>query len=156
MVTNNSIYWFVFMTWFYKKKGPRKSSPSTFEPRRADTSTTKELTTTTTTTTTITTTATTTTAPTPATTTEAQLKGMFQVDSSVFFRDINCEFCLSRILPYFPMLVSVLVTGAVTSQDFSIIWFLRPYKPYTLTNLITRTALTIQATLEGYPPSTFF
>ena len=102
------------------KKGPGKSSPSTFEPKRADTSTTDELTTTTTTTaTTTTTTTTTTTAPTPATTTEAQLTGMFQVDSSAFLRDINCEFCLSRILPYFTMLVSVLVTG-VTSQDFLI------------------------------------
>ena len=58
------------------KKGPGTSSPSTFEPRRADTSTINELTTTTTTTTTITTT-TNTTAPIRATTTEAQLAGMF-------------------------------------------------------------------------------
>ena len=32
----------------------------------------------------------------------------------------NCGFCSNRILPYFPMLVSVSVTG-VTSQVFSII-----------------------------------
>ena len=43
---------------------------------------------------------------------------------------IHCEFYLSRVLPYFRMLVSQSVTG-VTSQFFPKIWLYRPGKPYT-------------------------
>ena len=41
-----------------------------------------------------------------------------------------CGFCSNRILLYFPLSVSQLVTG-VTSQLFSIIWWFIPCKPYT-------------------------
>ena len=61
----------------------------------------------------------------------------------------NWGFCSNRILRYFPMSVSQLVTG-VTSQVFWIIWLFRRCKPYALTNLITRTTLTTQATLKTW------
>ena len=49
-MTNYFIYWFGFIVYFgFITKGPRNSSPSTFEPRRAGT-VTEALTTTTTTT----------------------------------------------------------------------------------------------------------
>ena len=60
-----------------------------------------------------------------------------------------CGFCSNRILHYFPMSVSQLVTSVI-SQVFSIIWSFRPCKPYALTNLITRTTLTTQATLTTW------
>ena len=41
-------------------------------------------------------------------------------DLMIYVLTFYCGFCSNRILQYFPMLVSVLVTG-VTSQVFSII-----------------------------------
>ena len=67
------IYWFGFIVLFgFIKKGPRKSSPSTFEPRGAGTVATEALTTTTTITTT-----TTTTTTVPPRTTETKLISKF-------------------------------------------------------------------------------
>ena len=48
-----------------------------------------------------------------------------------------CGFCLSRILPYFPVSVCVCVTG-VTSQFFTFITCPRPYKPYIFWKLLVQ------------------
>ena len=55
----------------------------------------------------------------------------------------------TALLSHVSQSVSVSVTG-VTSQVFSIIWLFRPWKPYALTNLITRTTLNTQVTLTTW------
>ena len=70
----------------------------------------------------------------------------------------SCEMCAavkiylfanSAQTEYCTTFLCVLVTG-VTSQVFSIIWLFRPWKPYALTNLITRTTLNTQVTLTTW------
>ena len=143
MVTNNSIYWFVFMTSIdFIKNRAREIQPINFWTQKSrhkynrgahnnnynngDNNNSSNT----------------------SNNNRSTVKRYVLSWQQCFFREINCEFCLSRILPYFPMLVSVLVTG-VTSQVFSIIWLFRPCKPYTLANLITGTTLTNWTTLAN-------
>ena len=55
------------------------------------------------------------------------------VFSQCHFR--NCGFCLSRILPYFPVCVCPSVCHR---RDISTLWCFRPYKPYIFWKLLVQ------------------